>query len=269
MKIRENHFIRDRMFVIVILLCLLLLLGKLAAYIEHQKENTIEKFLKTAVEPVGRVMYIWGGGWDEEDEGSSGMAAYIGLSPQWEIFAAEQDESYDFNEHRFERENGLDCSGFVGWVMYNTFETQNGKEGYVLSSTDMARYYAECGYGTFLENPSEFLAGDIVSMEGHVWICLGTCADGSVLLVHSSPPGVSVCGTQKEGDEESIAVSLATSYMEHYHLDWQQKYPNRAVSETYLENVSVMRWNTDVMPDAQTIQHMSAEEMRVLLDRFS
>lgn len=261
MKIRANHPIRDRMMLILILLSLLLVLGKLVHYIESRKETTIEKFLKTALQPVGRTMYIWGGGWKEEDAEAGGTAVRIGLSPQWETFMQEQDETYDFLEHQLERENGLDCSGFVGWVMYNTFETESGKDGYVLTSTDMAKHYAECGYGTLLENPKKFLPGDIVSMEGHVWISLGSCADGSVLLVHSSPPGVSVCGTQLADTEESIAVALATEYMNTYHSTWQQTYPKRSVPISYLEAVSVMRWNTDTMPDAGKMQNMSGEEM--------
>ena len=92
-------------------------------------------------------------------------------------------------------------------------------------------------------------------MDGHVWICLGTCTDGSVLLVHSSPSGVSVCGTNGK------AVWVATDYMSKYHVKWQETYPIREVSTAYLENVNLFRWNNSVMQDAKEMQGKSAEEI--------
>lgn len=213
-------------------------------------------------------MYIWGGGWDNEDSTAGATSTHLGLSMQWETFAREQDASYNFEDHRFERENGLDCSGYVGWVIYNTFETENGLQGYVTASTDLAESLANRGWGKLIHNPKEFLPGDIVSMEGHVWICLGTCADGSVLLVHSSPPGVSVCGTTLPNvseTEESIAIQLATEFMNSYYPEWQEKYPRRNVSPSYLENVSVFRWSTKVMLDAKEMQEFSGEEIIVYI----
>ena len=217
MRIRQRYPIRDRLKLIGMLLLVLLFLCFLIKLthgtMPTEKTATIEKLLQTALKPVGSTMYIWGGGWDGEDSGSGAVSTRIGVSPQWENFARQQDETYDFNEHRYERENGLDCSGFVGWVLYNTFETEEGQTGYVTTSTDLAESLAERGWGHLIKNPHEFRPGDIVSMEGHVWICLGTCEDGSVLLVHSSPPGVSVCGTliprQEENTKESAAVKLA------------------------------------------------------------
>ena len=192
----------------------------------------------------------------------------MGVSKIWQDFAKEQDEKYDYTNHLFQREKGLDCSGYIGWVVYNTFETKNGKAGFVTRSTDMAKSFAERGWGTCIENPKEYLPGDIVSMDGHVWICLGTCEDGSVLLVHSSPPGVSVCGTQVPQDNSteeyggtSVAIELATTFMEEKYPQWQEKYPNRMVSDAYLKNVSVMRWNSNVMTDAKDIQNLSGEEI--------
>ena len=125
-----------------------------------------------------------------------------------------------------------------------------------------------------MKNPREFLPGDIVSMEGHVWISLGTCEDGSVLLVHSSPPGVSVCGTsikQLDGSangttlSESMAIHLAMEYMEKHHPEWQKKYSNRKVTLSYIENVVVFRWSKSVMLDAEEMQEKSAEEIMGIL----
>lgn len=265
MRIRKTNAIGDRVRLLFLLMSLLIVVACLTKHVhenrEEKKQATLENLLQTALKPVGSTMYIWGGGWNGADEGSGVASTQLGISPRWLEFASEQDESYDFNEHRFERENGLDCSGYVGWVLYNTFEKEDGKEGYVTFSTDFASSLAQRGWGKQIEKPKEFLPADIVSMEGHVWICLGTCSDGSVLLVHSSPPGVSVCGTSADGKEESIAIRLATEYMIINHPEWQKKYPNREVVDVYLENVTLFRWNKAVMLDAEEFQGKSAEEI--------
>lgn len=271
MKIRKNSAIYDRLKLLMILFALLLVIIGVFYQVTNknkkQKVSTMEKFLQTAVEPVGTTMYIWGGGWDSEDTKAGSSSTRIGLSPTWKKFADNQDENYNFEEHRWERENGLDCSGYVGWVMYNTFETEDGQGGYVTSSTDMAKTYASWGFGKCIKNPKDFLPGDVVSMDGHVWISLGTCSDGSILLVHSSPPGVMMCGTESpssqeaSGIEKSIAIKLAEEYMSTYYPDWYAKYPNYATSSSYLENVTIMRWNKKTLTDAKAFQNLSGEEV--------
>lgn len=226
---------------------------------------TIEKLLKTALLPVGNTMYIWGGGWNEEDTGAGPGAVTLGVRPEWAEFAALCDENYNYKEHRYEILNGLDCSGYVGWVTYNLFEKESGNEGYVFSSTETAAKYSGFGWGELLESPTEFLAGDIVSMKGHVWISLGMCEDGSVVLMHASPPGVSICGTGLANGEKSQAVELAEKYMTQYYPKWQEKYPDREVGQKYVTGVSVMRWNAETLIDVKVIQKMSAEEVLKLL----
>ena len=276
MRVREKYAIRDRIKIFLILLSLLVLIWNLADLVYKEevsdKTATIETLLETALQPVGSTMYIWGGGWDDADSEAGGTSTRIGLSLQWEAFAKQQDATYDFEQHRYERENGLDCSGYVGWVLYNTFETKDGQPGYVTTSTDLAESLANRGWGILIHNPKTFTPGDIVSMKGHVWIVLGTCEDGSVLLVHSSPPGVSVCGTnavyvdgeyqEEMGDgKKSMAVTLAEAYMTTYHSNWQEKYPNRLVGENYVEDVVVFRWSENTMLDANKTQSLSAEEI--------
>lgn len=269
-RIKQNRFLCDQFKVFLVLIAVLLVLSCLAGNIRKErafkKGITLEKFLYTAFQPVGSTMYIWGGGWNDEDDDAGAGSTRIGLSPQWKKFTNEQNSDYDYKKHRYERKNGLDCSGYVGWVIYNTFEQKAGQTGYVTRSTDLAKSLADRGWGELILNPEVFLPGDVVSMEGHVWICLGTCKDGSVLLVHSSPPGVSVCGTPSlERKGESIAILLATQYMKDFHPQWQEKYPNRTVATSYLENVFVFRWNTSILRDAEAIQSMGAEE---IMDRM-
>lgn len=283
----KNTFcIRDILqvlWIVIILIAWLWMRGLKNDSENHPISNTItmEHFLEVAMKPLGNTMYIWGGGWDADDEKSGGGSTLIGVSPIWTEFATKQDASYNYEEYRFERELGLDCSGYVGWVIYNVFETENGNEGYVTFSTDMAENFASRGWGKLYKNPKQFLTGDIVSMDGHVWICLGTCADGSVLLIHSSPPGVSICGTELSHEEKnlnsvqqdtedktktiSIATQLAQEFMETYYEKWQSLYPNRTVSQTYLQNVTVMRWNTDTFLDAENYQELSGEKVIQIL----
>lgn len=230
------------------------------------KTATMQELFQTALEPMGSTMYIWGGGWDSKNERSGKSATQIGISAKWAEFASMQDSDYDFEEHRYESENGLDCSGYVGWIMYNLFEEKDGRQGYVTFSTSMAEDFASRGWGNLIINPHEFLPGDVVSMEGHVWICLGTCEDGSVLLAHSSPPGVSVCGTVVPGEKDtSIAAELAEKFMMKNYPKWQEKYPKRLVSESYLENVVVLRWNEKTLQDAKEFQALSGEEIIAML----
>ena len=253
----------------------------------RQEVATMERFFEVALAPVGKTMYIWGGGWSSDDAKAGITAIQIGMPKLWEEFAREQAADYNFEDYLEAKDLpskwdgteqqalGLDCSGYVGWVLYNVFHNTDGNEGYVSQSTGMTERLAGKGWGKFIRNPREFLPGDIVSMQGHVWICFGTCADGSVLLVHSSPPGVSVCGTystqnNQEGEAEqnsntSIATSLAKEYMSIHHPEWQEKYPNRAVPLTYLENVTVLRWNSDTLKNAKTYQEKSGEEIMTLL----
>ena len=228
--------------------------------------HTLENFLRTCLLPVGRTMYVWGGGWNEEDTGAGTEARTIGLSENWKTFADLQDSDYDYKNTRYQIHDGLDCSSYVGWVVYNTMENKNMKDGYVLKSTETAESYASYGWGDYLPSgqAGRLKPGDIMSMKGHVWICLGTCSDESVLLVHSSPPGVRICGTSS-GDTASQAVLLAEGLMKTYYPEWYSRYPQCSVSTSYTENSSCMRWSTDIFPDAETFQTMSAEELADVL----
>lgn len=278
MRLRQRYAVADRVKLLLILF-LVMIVMMMIAYETYTREQqlgkiaTMERLLKNALQPVGSTMYIWGGGWDDEDGEAGSGATRIGLSLEWKNFAEKQDETYNFENYRYERTLGLDCSGYIGWLVYNTFETRSGQPGYVVTSTDMAVNFAGRGWGSLLINPETFLPGDIVSMDGHVWMSLGTCADGSVLLIHSSPPGVSICGTpvpKTEIEQESvagdsvktsIAISLAEKFMKEHYPVWQEKYSNRAVSQSYLNEVIVMRWNSSTLRGAETFQKMSGEQI--------
>lgn len=226
---------------------------------------SILSFLKIAKEPVGTTMYIWGGGWNEEDTGAGVEAVTLGLSPTWAQFAAGQTADYDYKNHRYEIHNGLDCSGYVGWAVYNLLETENGRPGYVMSSTAMAQTYADMGLGTYIpaDQVTQWKPGDIMSMPGHVWICLGMCEDGSVLLVHASPPGVIFCGTQLPDGSESQAVRLARDIMQTHYPQWYARFPNCARPHSYLTKSSAMRWT--MLSDGEGLGSMTAQQVAEIL----
>lgn len=222
--------------------------------------KTVKQLLAIAMEPVGQTMYVWGGGWNEEDTGAGIEAVTLGISPRWKDFFEQQDVNYDIKNSWYQIHDGLDCSGYIGWVVYNVLENESGKEGYVDSSTKMADLFAQKGLGNVEEINAEtiFYPGDIVSMDGHVWMVLGMCEDGSVLLSHSSPPGVRISGTEKDGGS-SQAVLLANEVMSTYYPKWYEKYPECAVKENYLSG-KVFRWN-ETLRDDESVRDMTAEEV--------
>lgn len=229
--------------------------------------SSMSKLLQTSIMPVGSTMYIWGGGWNEEDTGSGIESVTIGLSPAWAQFAAQQSSGYDHQATRYQIHNGLDCSGYIGWLIYNTFHSNNGEPGYVCKATSMASTLSSYGWGSYIYagDSSDFQPGDICSMSGHVWMCLGKCSDGSVLLIHSSPPGVRICGTQLSDGSASQAVALAENIMSTCYPDWYQRYPDCAVNYSYLTSSSKMRWSTGTLSDAGSYQGMSAEDIAAFL----
>lgn len=232
-----------------------------------ENDKTMQEFLKIAMEPVGQTMYVWGGGWNEEDTGAGIEATTLGLSSQWKIFFEQQSSNYDYQTTLYQIHDGLDCSGYVGWVIYNLMESESGQSGYVMKSQEMASTYASYGWGTFTpySEVTDHKPGDIFSNESHVYISLGTCDDGSVLLVHSSPPGVRLCGTLLASGESSKAVELASSIMSTHYPEWFEKYPSCEVDLSYLTNYDQFQWNADTLSDAQFIQNLSAEEIADLL----
>lgn len=207
--------------------------------------RTLKNYLATAMEPVGTTLYVYGGAWNWQDTGASNQAASIGLPQTWVDFFQSQTANYSYKNvnpaksyYPFGRWNqyyfaGADCSGYVGWAVYNTMHTQSGGAGYVREATTMAQHFADLGWGskTQIIRRSDFKPGDIMSMNGHIWICLGACDDGSLVILHSTPSasvsgmrggGVQINGV---GDSENCqAVQLARTYMSRYYPQWYSRY---------------------------------------------
>ena len=235
------------------------------------EKKSILDFLKIAMQPVGKTMYVYGGGWNEEDTGAGIEAVTLGVSPAWEAYAAKQKETYNYKETRYQIHDGLDCSSYVGWAIYNVLETENGKDGYVFSASKMSKELSNRGLGEYIPAKEtshwNWQPGDIASMEDsrHVWIVVGTCEDGSVLLLHCSPPGIFFCGTKLPDGSKSAAVSLAEHIMKIYYPEWYERFPKCYRSNSYLTETSVMRWSREVLSDEEGLTTMSAEEIVALL----
>lgn len=230
---------------------------------------SLKRFLEEAGLPVGHALYVWGGGWNEEDTGAGPEATTIGVPGSWEDFMDSQDASYDFTEHPYEIHDGLDCSGYVGWTLYNTLETQSGQEGYVSHSSETGTDLAEHGWGSVIpaDEITEYLPGDILYSSGHVYICLGQYDDGSVLFVHSAPPsGVQVSGTcDLEGDLDSMAARKAEAMMQEMAPEAWEKFPAALIDWSYLTDYDQFRWNTTLFPDAGSVQKLHPDEAASLL----
>lgn len=228
-------------------------------------QKTIKNLLQNAMKPVGSTLYIWGGG---HDTGTNGDATRYGVNPEWSEFYLTQDSSYNYNNHRWKYGKGLDCSGFVGWAAYNTIYNKSNQSWTVTTSSVTAKTYANKGWGTLLSSPGKFKAGDVVSMSGHTYIVIGQCSDGSLVLVHATPPAVQISGTCTPGGNwSSEAIALARSYMKTYYPGWY--FTPQSCGTSYFTNVTVNRWSvngTGILTDPDGYQDMSAKE--VLADLF-
>lgn len=230
--------------------------------------RSLANLLLTAKQPVGHTMYVWGGGWNEADTGAGVEATTIGVSSRWAEFEAAQTSAYDYNTTRYQIHDGLDCSGYIGWIIYNVFQTTNGQTGYVQKAGTMAQSFASNGWGTYIPaaQVSDWQPGDIMSMDGHVWLSLGMCEDNSVLLMHASPPGVRICGVRNpDGSTDNQAIALATQYMKEYYPDWYNRFPECSVDAGYLTKSSQMRWNRDTLSDEE---ELSLADAQYILERL-
>lgn len=257
----KNHIKKKYITLTIIAIAFLLLAFMFFQKKQVESRKSVGNLLLTALKPVGSTMYVWGGGWGDDDITSGADSVQIGISPRWAEFAKEQDASYDFDTTRFRRHDGLDCSGYIGWVIYNVMETRSGRDGYVMKAATMAANYAKRGWGPF-SKPGEvrqWRAGDIMSMDGHVWLVIGSCEDGSVVFMHSSPPGVTIAGTLLADGSASIATGLAEKYMSTYFPDWYEKYPDTGKGYAYLTASASMSWNRKTLSDEEGLTKMSAE----------
>lgn len=238
-------------------------------------ELDVSDVITNALKPVGNTLYVWGGGWNEADNGSGETAVHIGVWSQWKEYFDNNKNNYSYrpgqiaweNGHREFRFWGLDCSGYLGWMTYNSVKNGKNSSGYVVEASKIAGSLADYGFGytsTCTPN-STFYPGDIVSINGHCFLCLGQCQDGSVLILHSTPNGgVQMSGTVK-GNGSSQASKLATQFMQQYYTDWWKyfgKEGKQSVSaERYLYGTKFSWKNAGAVYDSQNLKAKSADQI--------
>lgn len=230
----------------------------------EEEAPSIQKLLKTSMIPVGQTLYVWGGGWNEEDTAGGIESMTIGPSEQWAEFYQSQDEGYNFQNTVYQIHDGLDCSGFIGWSLYNTFYERNNEDNMVVLSGDFGHMLSSRGYGDVYSPSeiSEYTAGDIMFNNGHIYMILGQYEDGSLLLVHSAPPGVRISGTPDfDGNSESMAVQKARMLMETYFSDFYSRYPKVLVESSYLTDYSQFVWNEATMPDRKLMESLTPDQV--------
>ena len=111
-------------------------------------EKTILNYLKTALAPVGTCLYVYGGGWNWQNTKAGTQAVSIGLPVTWTEFFQMQDSDYVFRKKNTEDPDdpqhsyfpymhyneyyyaGADCSGYLGWVLYNVLNEESGGNGF-------------------------------------------------------------------------------------------------------------------------------------------
>ena len=217
--------------------------------------RTIRALLTNAVAPAGKVLYIWGGGHGGMGNSVQNDSSKIGILPTWTTFYNNTaSPSYDYNNYRWQYGMGLDCSGFVGWAVYNTIYTKDNVEDIDELSSSVARSYINRGW--CYDSGHTFKPGDVVSRSGHVWISMGTCEDGSVLIMHSTPQGVQLTGT------EGKSVELAVKYMKLVAPNWP--FSIKQYGSGYLTYVGKATWKVDgsgILTDPDGMQNMTAEQV--------
>ena len=225
--------------------------------------RTLKNFISTAFQPVGTTLYVFGGGWDFQDLGTSYEGRTIGISQNWVKFFDDHNTSYtyrddahpnntyyplgEFNQYYYA---GLDCSGYVGWSIYNTIYNDSlTHPGFVTNARKIANNLEKENYGIWMHtvegstysNPNytlladELKVGDILSTSGHVMIVLGKCNDGSFIILHSTPsnsksgkPGggvqMSAVNPKESGSTNCEAYKLCEEYMNKYFKKWSERY---------------------------------------------
>ena len=238
-------------------------------------EIELSDVLKNAIKPLGKTLYVWGGGWDESDTAAGETAVHDGIWPQWEKYFQDNKDNYSYlpgktswnNGNREGRFLGLDCSGYLGWTIYNSIYGGRDAGGYVVKSSKMAETLSEHGYGNSISctPKSKFYPGDVVSINGHCFLCLGQCKDGSVLILHSTPNGgVQMSGTVS-GTESSEAARLAEEFMKNQYPEWWEvfgKENRQQVNAAQYLNGAKFSWQmSGTFKDTKGMQKKTADEV--------
>ena len=234
--------------------------------------RTLKNYLLGALLPVGRVLYVWGGGW--YDSTRSGLDTY---KIKW---FNRQSADYDFHDYEdlsYEnRKKGFDCSGYLGWCAYQVmWRKGKPKFSYTVVSGEIGEAYTDWKFGGAM-GPKRLAKrkyilqpGDVGFRDGHCFIVLGQCKDKSIVILQSTPQaGVQISGTATpRGKAKSQAVRLAAKYMKKYFPKSVKKYRYKYYTGHFLPQYNYFRWFPKTLPDPDGYRNMDAEE--ILKDLFA
>lgn len=221
--------------------------------------KTIKNYLAGALQPIGKVLYVWGGGRDNP--------TIKGVSSIWKQWYASQDSDYDYRTYP-NISKGLDCSGYVGWAAYQVMHRKAGVgSGYMCTSGDIGGLYTSFGWGNLITQKRlantnyKLYPGDVGFDAGHTWIVLGQCSDKSAVILHCTPnAGCQISGTATpSGNYASEAAELARKYMSKY--PGFSKYEYHTSCGQYIRRGNYIRWNNSTLSDPDGYRNMSAEEI--------
>lgn len=228
--------------------------------------KTLKNLMLNALQPVGECLYVWGGGHAYKD------ATRKGVSPAWRSFYNSQPSTYKFSKGA-DTSKGLDCSGYIGWSVYNVLNTSSGGTYLGGISNELGPSYASKGWGSLLtlstlsKNGYKYRCGDIGGDAIHVWMILGQCPDKSAVVLHSTnDAGVRIAGTPKPDGSYGQASQLAQKYMSKY--PGTKKFQYNLTTSNYLRRGTYFRWNLTKGPlsDPDGYRNMTAEA--ILKDLF-
>lgn len=232
--------------------------------------KTVKNYLLNAMQPVGTVLYVWGGGWNN--------ATTIGVPSAMINWYNSQSSDYDYHNWNdlsvANRAKGFDCSGFVGWCAYQALHSVSGQgSGYTCVSRTVGSTYQDRGWGNIIDkntlpsNGYQLKAGDVGYYDSHTFIVVGQCRDKSLVIVHSTPQaGVQIAGTPTpDGKYGSQAAALAAQYMSRYPGTQKYEYLNK--TGNYLTRCSFFRWNRATLADPDGYMNKYADE--ILADLFA
>ena len=264
--------------------------------------KTLKNFIATSLSAIGTALYVFGGSWAWHNGTYSAQSTTIGVPRSWIDFFQAKDDKYSYRDFKGRGKKrrlvdyrhsyypyrgwnqyyyaGVDCSAYVSWVLYNVMHTSSGQPGIIIGSTYIGSLYQKKGWGKVVRKKKEirskyiFSPGDVVCVKGHVWISLGTCADKSVLMVHSAPtnsisgnPGGGVQLSAIGKSKKCIAYKMADHYMKTYCKEWYKRYrPMLCKGNMYISfkncNTGIFKWDLKtLLTDPDGFASMTPEEI--------
>lgn len=225
---------------------------------------TLTELLRTAMLPIGNTLYVWGGGWNKNDTGAGKSALSFGVQKEWIEFSNSQTIEYNFHKTKYQIHNGLDCSGYIGWLLYNVGIAQNYNSSFVMSSTIISQTLADLKLGSYTPSNKlvDFQCGDIMSTKGHVYIVITPCDDGSILLAHASPPAVQISGTVcPNGNPNSQAITIANEYAKTFDCKWQHYFKDNLRPLSYLNEYNQFRFYDKYVNDTDNLKNLCSRKV--------